>query len=81
MIPALLQGRHVSRFIRLFLWWWPALPAGIRYALSGLVVVGAAIAWIITPEAWSVWILLGLIGLFMMLYGEESEARKKGYRF
>ena len=66
--------------LKLFLWWWPALPGWLRYSLSGLVVVGAIVGWIMTPPAWPAFMVLIFVGLSMMVYGDPSEAEKRGYR-
>ena len=66
--------------LKLFLWWWPELPGWLRYSISAAVGIGAIVGWILESEAWVLWILLILIAASMALYGEPSDAEKKGYR-
>jgi len=67
--------------LRLFLHYWHLVPAWLRYSIAGLVAAGAIVGWVVLAEAWAAWVLLILVAAFLALYGEPSEAEKKGYRF
>jgi len=71
----------IKLFLHLFLWWWPVLPAPVRYGISAAVAGIAVVLWIFVPEAWAVWLLMILIGTAMSLYGEPSDSEKGGYNF
>ena len=71
----------LGALMRVFLTYWHLVPAWLRYSIAGAVAVAAVIGWIAIPEVWVVWILVLLVAGFLALYGEPSEAEKKGYRF